>query len=95
MVVKAWSDIPEEMIAKSFQICGQTRDAKPEDVTCMKEGHPASGALAEVKKFWDYTAEDFAAEDTVPIEMVEEIDEEEDLTAIEEDSDMEDEEIID
>ena len=59
MVAQAWSTIPEEMIANSFKNCGQTKNGTPEEVTCMKTGRTAEGALIEVKKFWNKSAEEF------------------------------------
>ena len=35
MVVQAWSTIPEEMIAKSFENCGQTKNGKTEKVEML------------------------------------------------------------
>ena len=77
MVVKAWKDISEEMIAKSFLICGQVKNGKPEEITCMKENHPAHEALTQVKQFWDSTAQEFTEED-----YVEEIDQNQDKCVV-------------
>lgn len=59
MVSKAWNSIPETMIAKSFQDCGQTIDAKPEEITCVKSGKCGEAALPELLKFWNNSAEEF------------------------------------
>ena len=59
MVSEAWKSIPNEMIAKSFENCGQTVEAKPEDISCMKPGRTAEDALIEVEKFWNNGFEEF------------------------------------
>lgn len=80
MVAQAWDGISKEMIKKSFLVCGQTKGACPEQITCLKEGHSAHDALEEVKRFWNKSAEEFDAEG--PKENQEEIDEEEDPTIV-------------
>ena len=90
MVIQAWGSIPEEMIAKSFSSCGQLKDGNPENITCMKEGHPAAKALEEVQKFWNFTPDEFRARKEMnDLPSIEEADEEEDPTIID-DTDDED-----
>ena len=92
MVVKAWNDLPEELIAKSFLICGQCPKCTPDDVVCMKEGSSAHGALEEVKNFWSESADEIERSLTIVVEDEEEIDDEEDVTMIDEDSEDDEEE---
>ena len=84
MVVAAWNGITEEMIAKSFLVCGQLKKGTPSDVTCMKEGRSAAQALEDVKAFWNYKAEDFEE-----INQEIEVDEDEDPMVIDSDGDYE------
>ena len=83
MVAQAWSEISEEMIAKSFVCCGQSKTQSPEDITCLKEGHVAAPALEEVKKFWENTASQF--EEVPTSTQTLEVDEEEDICIFESD----------
>ena len=85
MVVEAWKTISEEMIAKSFTCCGQSKNGTPEEITCLKEGHPAHEAFAEVKQFWNYSAEEFDSEE---IQEIEEVDEEQDPSVLDTDDDV-------
>ena len=87
MVIKAWNDIPEEMIANSFKNCGQTKDTKIEEVTCMKPGRSAEGALNECTKFWDKTAEEFEEEEEEDL-VENEVDEDQDPFVIDENDDV-------
>ena len=82
MVVKAWDELTEDMIAKSFVVCGQTKHAKPEDVSCMKEGRVAAQALEKVKEFWNYRADQFESHNVISID----IDESEDMDTVDVDS---------
>ena len=81
MVVQAWDGISEDMIIKSFKCCGQVKNGLPDDITCLKEGHPASEGLSDVKAFWNKNAQEFASDNFV---QMEEIDENEDPNLIEE-----------
>ena len=36
--MEAWQSISPELIQKSFRACGQSRDAKVEDIHCLKKG---------------------------------------------------------
>ena len=51
-LVKAWGQLSEEMIRHSFVVCGQSSSSTPEDISCLKEGRVAHGALEKVKKMW-------------------------------------------
>lgn len=82
MVSEAWGELSEEMIKKSFVVCGQTKDGSPEEITCLKEGRTAHPALEEVKKFWNQSAAEFSNNQH---EAIEEIDEDEDPALIESD----------
>ena len=53
MVVEAWETITKDTIVKSFKCCGQSKDARPEDITCLKEGRKVENALSEVTELWD------------------------------------------
>ena len=77
MVAKAWETITQETIAKSFKCCGQARDSKPEDITCLKKGRTAEDALNEVTDLWDKDPESLkdAILDTVPDEEEDEANE--------------------
>lgn len=80
MVSQAWNDLSEEMIAKSFANCGQTKDGIPEDVTCMKEGRVAAPALEKVKQFWNFNADQFVEDVNQNLEA----DENEDFVVVDE-----------
>ena len=53
MVLESWRSLDEEMICKSFFACGQAKTARPEDITCLKQGHPGEGAFDLVAQGWD------------------------------------------
>ena len=67
MVSRAWDGISEEMIAKSFICCGQAKNGIPDDVTCLKDGNVAASAMEEVKKFWNFEADQFEEEDSTQV----------------------------
>ena len=52
MVLKCWRDISEELIQKSFVVCGQTKDAKPSDITCMKKGKKLDFLFEDIEKIF-------------------------------------------
>ena len=52
MVVAAWNDISNELIRKSFLVCGQAIESMPDDISCLKTGRTASAALSTVKEIW-------------------------------------------
>ena len=76
MVLKAWDELPEELIKKSLLNCGQLKDGSPDEITCMKDDRVAHPALEEVKKFWNKSAKEFEEN---AIQASEEIDEDEDI----------------
>ena len=39
-------------------MCGQAKNSKPEDITCLKEGHLVHEALEAVKALWNEPLED-------------------------------------
>lgn len=90
MVVEAWNDIPEEMIAKSFADCGQAVDCRPEQISCMKEGKVGSPALEKVKEFWDFLPDQFQG---IDLNQIQEVDESEEMDVIDVES-SDDEEIV-
>ena len=52
MVLRAWSNISEDIIAKFFVCCGQTKTSRPEDVTCLKPDRAVHEAFDKVKNLW-------------------------------------------
>ena len=52
IVVKAWNSISTEIIKKSFDCCGQSKESVPEQVTCIKKGKLAEEAFEKVKDFF-------------------------------------------
>ena len=67
LVVDAWNKLSNEMIKKSFLVCGQAKNSKPEDITCLKEGHLVHEALEAVKALWNEPLEELVSSPT-PIE---------------------------
>ena len=57
-VLKAWKNIGVDLVKKSFIACGQVKDAKLEDVSCMKPGRPLEGALPLAQELWQLKSED-------------------------------------
>ena len=53
MVVSAWNSLSQDLIIKSFIVCGQTKESSPEDISCMKPGKTAHEALSKVKEIWE------------------------------------------
>ena len=53
MVLKCWNDISEELIRKSFLACGQSKDAKASDITCMKKGKKLDFLFEEIEKIFE------------------------------------------
>ena len=41
-LVAAWGKVTKEMVQKSFKCCGLSVDSNPEDITCLKQGHPVN-----------------------------------------------------
>ena len=52
MVLKSWNAISEELIHKSFVACGQTKDAKAIDITCMKKGRKLDFIFDDIEKIF-------------------------------------------
>ena len=53
-IVKAWDMIPKDVIIKSFRICGQVKDVRPNDLLCMsqeKQCEEGIGKLQELLAF--------------------------------------------
>ena len=53
-IVKAWYMIPKDVIMKSFRICGQVKDIRPNDLLCMsqdKQYQEGIGKLQELLAF--------------------------------------------
>ena len=50
MVAKAWANVSEEVIKKSFLVTGQSKDSSPSDISCLKEGRECHSALKELRK---------------------------------------------
>ena len=46
---------------KSFLCCGQSKEARPEDITCLKEGHTVAEALPKVMEIWDNPSKSLAS----------------------------------
>ena len=57
-VLKAWKNIGVDLVKKSFIACAQVKDAKLEDVSCMKPGRPLEGALPLAQELWQLKSED-------------------------------------
>ena len=53
IVFKAWNSISTDIIKKSFDCCGQSKESVPEQVTCMKKGKLAEEAFEKVKEIWN------------------------------------------
>jgi len=69
LVVEAWKSISPELIQKSFRACGQSIDAKVEDIHCMKKDEKAEEAFASVAEFWDKDLEYFETLTTAESEI--------------------------
>ena len=53
MVAKAWDNVSEEVIKKSFLVTGQSKNSRPSDISCLKEGRECHDALKRVEEMWD------------------------------------------
>ena len=69
-VVEAWKSISPELIQKSFRACGQSIDAKVEDIHCMKKDEKAEEAFASVAEFWDKDLEYFETLTTAESQLI-------------------------
>ena len=58
-----------KIIQKSFRACGQSIDAKVEDIHCMKKDEKAEEAFASVAEFWDKDLEYFETLTTAESEI--------------------------
>ena len=48
-VVKAWKEgVSQEVIVKSFVVCGIAKNTSPDQISCLKEDRPAHEALPVV-----------------------------------------------
>ena len=65
MVLEAWESISQELIEKSFRVCGQTKNAKPEDIDCLKKDRSCENAFDSVSGLWDKVSENVDALDEV------------------------------
>ena len=85
-VVQSFNSLSESLIKKSFLVVGQSIQATPSDVTCLKVGNYAHSCLETVQEIWDQSKEDLmSVEDPIPIA-------DEDQDVINEQVDEEDEE---
>ena len=42
MISRSWDKIPNDLIVKSFRVCGQVKDLKLEEIVCFREGRCAA-----------------------------------------------------
>ena len=55
-VVKAWKEgVSQEVIVKSFVVCGIAKNTSPDQISCLKEDKPAHEALPVVLEGWTIT----------------------------------------
>ena len=55
-VVKAWKEgVSQEVIVKSFVVCGIAKNTSPDQISCLKEDRPAHEALPVVLEGWTIT----------------------------------------
>ena len=52
-VLRAWARIDEDLVKKSFVVCGQVPDCEPKDIGCMKEGRAVHDALEKAEELWN------------------------------------------
>ena len=57
MVAAASKEISEEVIKKSFLVTGQSKNSRPSDIACLKEGRECHGILKKVEEMWDQPLE--------------------------------------
>merc|ERR1711884_891237 len=69
-IVEAWKSISPELIQKSFRACGQSIDAKVEDIHCLKKGEKAEEAFAGVSEFWNKDLEYFEPLTTAESQLI-------------------------
>ena len=70
LVVQAWTKVSPELIKKSFVSCGQAKEGRPEEVSCLTS--EASELLPKVKEIWDINPE---TQKPVELEEIPDIDE--------------------
>jgi len=89
-LVQSWNKITKDQIKKSFQVCGLSVSCIPSDITCLKDGKPVAGGLAEVENLWTKSPEEIG---DVNVEEIadEEEDEANDLLFAQEDVEEEEE----
>ena len=49
-IVQAWDMISKDVIIKSFRICGQVKDVRPDEILCMKQGKPCEEGLGKLQE---------------------------------------------
>ena len=49
-IVKTWDMITKDVIIKSFKICGQVKDVRPNDILCMSQGKPCEEGLGKLQE---------------------------------------------
>ena len=54
MVIKAWDDIPEDMITNSFKVCGQVLNSEVSDILAFRDGRTCSEGRAMLENLWSY-----------------------------------------
>ena len=57
MVATASKEISEEVIKKSFLVTGQSKNSRPSDIACLKEGRECHSILPKVEEMWDQPLE--------------------------------------
>ena len=57
MVAAASKEISEEVIKKSFLVTGQSKNSRPSDIACLKEGRECHSILPKVEEMWDQPLE--------------------------------------
>ena len=55
--VAASKEISEEVIKKSFLVTGQSKNSRPSDIACLKEGRECHSILPKVEEMWDQPLE--------------------------------------
>ena len=58
MVVIAWETVGEDLIKKSFLVCGQSKNSRHSDIAVLKPGGLCHSALETVERLWEKDIED-------------------------------------
>ena len=53
MVVSAWNSIPEEMVLKSFKVCGQAPDIEVSDILAFRDKKTCADGRPKLESLWD------------------------------------------